>query len=78
MNDAIRQINFYVNEASPETIADRAAYLTSVFIPWLRHGLENTTRWTIENPGDKEMQELHSAYQVGVEFFNKWEQERAA
>lgn len=78
MSDAISQINYYVNEASSETLIDRTAYLTSVFIPWLRRGLVKTTHWTKENPGDKEMQELHLSYKAGVGFFDKWEREHAA
>lgn len=42
MSNAIQQINFYVNEAAPETLRDRQNYLTIVFIPWLRRGLVNT------------------------------------
>ncbi|MEQ5054635.1 hypothetical protein ABN154_22970 [Klebsiella michiganensis] len=75
MSNAIQQINFYVNEAAPETLRDRQNYLTIVFIPWLRRGLVNTERWVKENPGDVEMQELYAAYRAGVEFFNTWERE---
>lgn len=69
----MQQINYYVNEAAPETLSQRSAYLTSVFIPWLRRGLESTTRWVKENPEDAEMQALHCAYQSGVNFFENWQ-----
>lgn len=78
MSDAIQQINFYVNEAPPELLHEREEYLTSVFIPWLKRGLENTTRWVRQDPDDTEMRELHNAYQTGVKFFTTWEKERAA
>lgn len=78
MSSAIERINFYVKEAAPETLNQRSAYLYSVFIPWLRRGFEKTSLWIKETPDDEEMQQLHSAYKSGVEFFNAWEIQRVA
>lgn len=75
MNPAIQQINYYVNEAAPETLSQRSAYLTSVFIPWLRRGLGKTTQLVKKNPEDAEMYALHAAYQSGVNFFENWQSE---
>jgi hypothetical protein len=62
---AVQQINFYVNEASPELIAARWTYLESFLLPtWIKR-LEQMQSWKDKNGSDLE---LIAAYQSGVDY----------
>ena len=63
-----KTIDFYINEASPETIAGRRIYLETVLAPRLRKGLAVLNN--INQPEQEDI-ELRDVYQRGVDFFDK-------
>ena len=63
-----KTIDFYINEASPETIAGRRIYLETVLIPRLRTGLAVLNKMGLT---EREDMELRDVYQRGVDFFDK-------
>ncbi|EBR3160731.1 hypothetical protein CB002_004490 [Salmonella enterica] len=65
---AARQINFYVNEASPECIEGRRAYLCQCLLPRLKDGLFSMHIWKEKTADDLE---LISIYQKGVDFLTE-------
>ncbi|EBL3323403.1 hypothetical protein L8909_003462 [Salmonella enterica] len=65
---AVQQINFYVNEASPECIEGRRAYLCQCILPRLKDGLSSMHIWKEKTDDDLE---LISIYQKGVDFLTE-------
>ncbi|MGQ3664001.1 hypothetical protein [Citrobacter braakii] len=65
---AVQQINFYVNEASSELIAERRNYLESYLLPTWKNRLEQMQSWKEHSATDLD---LLSEYQQGVEFLTK-------
>ena len=63
-----KTIDFYINEASPETIAGRRIYLETVLIPRLRTGLAVLNKMGLTERVDMELRDV---YQRGVDFFDK-------
>ena len=63
-----KTIDFYINEASPETIAGRWMYLETVLAPRLRKGLAVLNKISLTEQEDIELRDV---YQRGVDFFDK-------
>lgn len=65
---AVRQINFYVNEASPELISARRNYLQEFLLPTWETRLEQMLSWSDKNDSDLELIEI---YRNGVEYLTQ-------
>lgn len=65
---AVQQINFYVNEASPELIAERRNYLESYLLPTWKNRLEQMQSWKEHSDTDLEFIE---AYKSGVDYLTE-------
>ncbi|EGT5185844.1 hypothetical protein FZI02_08960 [Cronobacter sakazakii] len=65
---AVRQINFYVNEASPELISARRNYLQEFLLPTWETRLKQMLSWSDKNDSDLELIEI---YRNGVEYLTQ-------
>lgn len=65
---AVRQIKFYVNEASPELISARRNYLQEFLLPTWETRLKQMLSWSDKNDSDLELIEI---YRNGVEYLTQ-------
>ncbi|MBC4643869.1 hypothetical protein [Klebsiella quasipneumoniae] len=65
---AVKQINFYILEASPELLVDRRVYLEVVLLKIWRSRLETIRSWNCVSDEDRILAE---AYQRGIDFLTK-------
>lgn len=73
---AVQQINFYVNDASPELLKERRVYLENYLLPCWKGRLAEMKSWIEPSTTDLE---LRAEYQKGVDFLTAaLKQERAA
>lgn len=63
-----KTVDFYINEASPETIEGRRIYLETVLAPRLRKGLAVLNKISLTEQEDINLRDV---YQRGVDFFDK-------
>ena len=62
---AVQQINFYINESSPELLFERRAYLENYLLPCWKGRLAEMQSWKEYTDADRELIE---AYQSGIDY----------
>lgn len=73
---AVKQINFYVNDASPELLKERRVYLENYLLPCWKGRLAEMQSW--KEPSTTDL-ELRAEYQKAVDFLTaELKQERTA
>lgn len=65
----IEQLNFYMNQASPDLLESRREYIEQVIVAKLKRGLEVQKSWSTEFANAPDSLEIISAYKAGLSFF---------
>lgn len=72
---AVRQINFYINDASPELLFERRVYLENYLLPCWKGRLAEMQSWSECTDADLK---LLAAYQRGVDYLTDALKQEAA
>lgn len=65
----LEQLNFYMNQASPELLEHRREYIERVIVGKLRRGIEEQATWSQDMRSQPDSIELIDAYEAGLNFF---------
>lgn len=67
----IEQLDFYMNQASPELIESRREYVERVIVGKLKWGIEKMRAWPAEFAAEQEAEELIAVYEAAIRFFTE-------
>lgn len=72
---AVQQINFYINDASPELLVERRVYLENYLLPCWKGRLAEMQSWIEYTDADLQ---LLAAYQSGIDYLTDALKQEAA
>ncbi len=67
----IEQLNFYMNQASPELLESRRVYIERVIVGKLKRGIELQKSWTSKFAAEQDSKELIAVYEAALKFFTE-------